>query len=165
MQKILSAFDRYPSQKEVVKVMLRHGISVKEGTAFCGDIAIGDSALGRAANVDRRVARATLDRIMESPELLDFFSKMKSISLLSEVAPNLGCTTLEIIPTDASIPGILADVTKTIFDAGISVMQAVVQDPGIENEAHLIIVLNGQLPPEYIPAIKSCRGVKSIIIR
>lgn len=165
MDKVLAAFDKYPSQREVAKVMLRHGISVRDGSAYCGDIEIGDSALGRAANVDRRVARATIDRIMSTPSLLDIFSKLKSMSLLSDVAPDIGCTTLEIVPTDARIPGILADVTRTIYDAGISVRQAVVDEPGIESEAHLIVVLDGQIPPEYIPRIRSCRGVKSITIR
>ena len=87
------------------------------------------------------------------------------MALLSDVAPDIGCSVIEIIPEDASEPGILADITQVIFIAGISIRQAVVDDRGNKNEARLIAVLDGQLPPVYIPRLRSCRGVKSIILR
>ena len=37
MEEILKAFDRYPSQKDVVRVMLKLGLSVKDNNAFCGN--------------------------------------------------------------------------------------------------------------------------------
>lgn len=165
METVLSKFEGFPSQLSVIRLMLKQGISVKDGKAYCGNIEIGDSALGRAAGVDRRVVRSTVERIMDDPELLKVFSKLKSITLLSDVASEIGCTTLEIIPNDATQAGILADITARIFDAGVSVRQAVVEDPGDQSQAHLIIVLDGQLPPEYIPSIRACRGVNSVIIR
>ena len=164
MEEILKAFDRYPSQKDVVRVMLKLGLSVKNNNAYCGDVEISDSALARAANVDRRVVRSTVEKIMNTPELLRKFSKLRSMCLLSEIAPEIGCSTLEIIPTNAQAPGILADVTNTIFEAGVSVRQAVIDD-STENGPKLIIVLEGQLPPSFIPRVRMCRGVDSVILR
>ena len=71
---------------------------------------------------------------------------------------------MEIIPTNAHIPGILADVTKTIYEAGVSVRQAVIDDSS-ETGPKLIIVMEGQLPPSFIPRVKMCRGVDSVILR
>lgn len=164
MDDLLKAFDRYPSQRDVVQVMLRLGLSVKDNSAYCGDVEIADSALARAAKVDRRVVRSTIDRIMKDPKLLDRFSKLRSMCLLSEIAPEIGCSTLEIIPTNAQTPGILADITKTIFEAGVSVRQAVIDDSS-EVGPKLIIVMEGQLPSNYIPRIRMCRGVDSVILR
>ena len=164
MEDILKAFDRYPSQKDVVRVMLRLGLSVKDNSAYCVNVEISDSALGRAANVDRRVVRSTIERIMATPELLRKFSKLRSMCLLSEIATEIGCSTLEIIPTNSQMPGILADVTKTIFEAGVSVRQAVIDDSS-EGNAKLIVVIQGQLPATFIPRIKLCRGVDSVILR
>ena len=164
MEEILSAFDRYPSQKDVAKVMLQLGLSVKDNSAYCGDVEISDSALARAAKVDRRVVRSTVERIMSTPELFRKFSKLRSMCLLSDIAPEIGCSTLEIIPTNAKIPGILADVTKTIFEAEVSVKQAVIDDSS-ETGPKLIIVMQGQLPPSFIPRVKMCRGVDSVILR
>jgi len=146
-------------------MMLARGISVREGTAYCGSIELSDSALGRAAGVDRRVIRSTIERIGNDAKLGSLFSKLKSIALFSDVAQEIGCTTLEIVPTDAKIPGILAEVASIIYNAGVSVRQAVVDDPEFSSDAHLLVVLDGYLPPEYIPALKASKGVGQIILR
>lgn len=165
MDRVLSAFRGFPSQEKVAMMMLAHGISVRDGTAYCGDIRLSDSALGRAAGVDRRVIRSTMERIRKDARLSSLFSGLRSIALFSDVAAEIGCTTLEIVPTDAMLPGILAEVTAIIYRAGVSVRQAVVDDPGFNDDAHLIVVLEGSLPSEYIPMIKEARGVSRIIIR
>ena len=164
MDSILKAFDRYPSQKDVVRVMLQLGLSVRDNSAYCGNVEIADSALARAANVDRRVVRSTVEGIMSTPELHRKFSKLRSMCLLSEIASEIGCSTLEIIPTDSQMPGILADVTRTIFEADVSVRQAVI-DESTEGASRLIVVIEGQLPATFIPRIKMCRGVDSVILR
>ena len=144
--------------------MLHMGASVRDGKAYCGDVELSDAALGRAAGVDRRVARSAIDKISNDPKLRDFFAGLRSIALLADVADQIGCSTLTIIPTNASIPGILADVSAVTFAAGISIRQAVIDDPDGKS-AKLLIVLDGTLPHEFIPALQKCRGVASIILK
>jgi predicted regulator of amino acid metabolism with ACT domain len=72
---------------------------------------------------------------------------------MADVAPEIDCTTLEIILTDA------------IYRRGISVRQAVVDDPGNRMDSHLIIVVDGPIPSEALTAIKQCKGVASLILR
>ncbi len=69
-----------------------------------------------------------------------------------------------MIPTDAHVPGIIADVTSVIADAGISVRQALVDDPELTEEPRLYVITGSEVPAELIPRIKICRGVKSLII-
>ena len=163
MSKILEYLKKYPSQRDVVSVMLRYGISVREGKAYCGTIELADSSIARAANVDRRVVRSTIERIMDDPELSDYFSRLDSIALLAGVAPLIGCNAIEIIPVDANMPGILAEITHVIYEAGVSVRQAVVDE--MTGNPRLIVVIEGQLPPEILPRLKACQGVSSIILR
>lgn len=165
MEKVDSLLKSFPSQLRVADVMLAHGISVKAGKAYCGNIEMSDSAIARAAGVDHRVVRSAITRITDTPELYAIFSKVKPILLLSDLASEIGCSTMEIIPTDATIPGILAEVTGVIFKHGLSVRQAVVQDFGERSESHLIVVVDGEIPPFIIPLVKNCRGVSGIIIR
>jgi len=40
----------------------------------------------------------------------------------------------------------------------------VIDDP-VGGDVHLLIVLDGSLPPEFIPSLKQCRGVASIVLR
>ena len=42
-------FKGFPSQEKVISEMIRSGIRVIDGTAYCNNIEISDSALGRAA--------------------------------------------------------------------------------------------------------------------
>ena len=164
MEILDKVFRGFPSQEKVVSELLRSGIRVVDGVAYCNSIAISDSALGRAANVDRRVVRSTLEKIDSIPRLKTMFSKMISIALLSDIAPDMGCTTIEIVPDNANEPGILADISATVYRAGIAIRQAVVIDDARGENPRLVLVLDGTFPPEYLPALRGCRGVKSVIL-
>ncbi len=166
MKDILEMFRGSPGQTAVAKIMLTHGMKVVDNIAYCGDIEIKDSALARAAGVDRRVVRMTIEKISSSEELSKIFSNLRSMTILSDVASEIGCSVVEIIPTDEKMPGILAGIMKTVSESGISIRQAVVLDPAFgSDEPKLILIFDGELPPEYLAAIKTCRGVDRVIIR
>lgn len=157
-------FSKYPSQKKVARLMLKYGLRVAEGKAWCGDVEITDTALGRAAGVDRRVAKATVETIESKPKLKKLFSSLKPTALLIDTAPIMGWNSIEIIPDDPHEPGILADVAGVMADSSISIRQALVEDPELSEEPRLYVITESPVPPEMIPKIKECRGVKSIII-
>ena len=159
------AFARYPSQEKVVQLLLSNGMRVEDGRAFCGDVEQGDSALGRACGVDRRVVRTTLERISGTPELDRMFSKLRCTLSMIDLAPEIGCSSIIITPTDARIPGILADVMRVLYDHGISIRQAMVDDSGDEGKAVLIIVAYSRIPSDAISELKYCRGVDSVLIK
>ncbi|WP_400202225.1 ACT domain-containing protein [Candidatus Methanarcanum hacksteinii] len=165
MDRVNKYFQGFPSQEKVAALLIRYGISVKEGRAFCGEIEQSDSAIGRAAGVDRRVVRSTLMRISSIPELDAIFSKLQSMLSMVELAPEIDCSSMVIIPTDAKMPGILASITSTLYENGMSVRLAIVDDSGDREKSVLLVVVDGKIPPEVIPRLKSCRGVASIIIK
>lgn len=165
MDRIKRHFMNLPSQEEVARMLLRQGISVKNGIAYCGTIEQTDTAIARAAGVDRRVVRSTINRIMNVPELLSLFSSLQSMLLISDAAKELKCSCIEIIPTDARIPGIMAGIINVLSDAGINIRQAVVSDPQNDTDSHLIIVTDGDIPGDVMTDIRKCRGVDSVIIR
>ena len=164
MERLSEVFSAFPVQEKIADLMLRLGISVRDGVPYCGDIEISDTALGRAVGADRRVARAAINRISDDPALKEFFAGIRPITLLADVAHLMGCSTLEIIPTNASMPGILADVSSVTLAAGISIRQAVIDDPD-GRSARLLIVMDSPFPAEMIPSLKKCRGISSIILK
>jgi len=120
--------------------------------------------VGKAAGVDRRIVRATVHTIESSPELLRVFSRLRPIGFLKDVASVMGWSAIEIIPTNAGAPGIIADVTGVIATSGISIRQALVTDPDLSSDPRLYVITESPVPAELIPRLKSCRGVKSIVI-
>ena len=157
-------FQGYPSQEKVARMMIRYGLKVLDGKVYCGSVEISDSALGRAAGVDRRIVKSTVKRIASIEDIRLFFELLESTSLLVKVAPFMGWSALEIIPNNACTPGILADVATVISEAGISIRQAIVDDPELSDEPRLLVVTDSPIPPEYIPALRKCRGVRSLIL-
>jgi predicted regulator of amino acid metabolism with ACT domain len=157
-------FGRYPSQGKVAKLLLSNGLRVREGRVYCGEVEVGDVAIARAVKVDRRIVRAAVETIESHDELRRVFSALAPTAMLRDVAPVMGWSCIEVIPTDAHVPGIIADVTGIIADAGISVRQALVDDPELCDEPRLYVITGSEVPPEMIPRIKACRGVKSILL-
>ncbi|MDO5862286.1 MAG: ACT domain-containing protein [Thermoplasmata archaeon] len=158
-------FDGYPSQEKVAKLLLESGMRVEAGRAYCGNVEQGDSAIGRACGVDRRVVRTTLERISATPELDAIFSKLRSTLSMVDLASEIGCSAMVINPTDSTMPGILADITGVLYKHGVSVRQAMVDDSGDEGEAVLLVVVYGRIPPGAIPDLKACRGVDSVLLK
>lgn len=158
-------FAGYPSQEKVAKLLLESGMRVESGKAYCGDVRQGDSAIGRACGVDRRVVRTTLERISATPELDAMFSKLRSTLSMVDLAPEIGCSSIIITPTDSKMPGILADIMGVLYKHGVSVRQAMVDDGGNEGGAILLVVAYGRIPAEAIPELRSCRGVQSVLIK
>lgn len=166
MKDLLEPFRGSPAQTAVVKTILGHGLRIMANKAYCGDIEISDSAIARAADADRRVVRTTIEKISSSDSLSRIFSNIRSMTMLSEVAPEIGCSVIEIIPTDEKMPGILAGIMETISESGVSIRQAAVLDPAFGSDvAKLVIIFDGKLPPEYLASVRSCRGVDRVVLR
>jgi len=145
--------------------MLRQGISVKDGFAWCGKIKQSDSAIARAANVDRRVVRSTIESICSDEYMSSLFSKFNSMLLLADAASLIGCSAIEIVPVDASVPGVMAGILNVLYEARINVRQAVVSDPESDRFSHLIITVDGTIPGDVMTKVRNCRSVSSVIIK
>ncbi len=157
-------FSRYPAQSRVAKLMLDHGFAVRDGGVWAGDVSLTDTALARAANVDRRVVKATVETIEDHSELEQVFSQLSPTCHLRDAAPGLGWGVLEIVPTDASQPGILAGVASTIAEHGISIRQAIVDDPEFTEEPRLFIITERPVPAEVLPEVQAITGVLEVVI-
>ncbi|MCA1814514.1 MAG: hypothetical protein LC624_11290, partial [Halobacteriales archaeon] len=119
-------FQRYPAQSRVAQMLLRYGLAVREDGVYCDTIAIPDTSIARAAQVDRRVISAAIETIQREPELQKVFSKLTPTCHLKDAAPTMGWGVLEIVPNDAQGVGILADVATIISKRNISIRQAIV---------------------------------------
>ncbi|HXK37224.1 MAG TPA: hypothetical protein VJ553_06605 [Candidatus Paceibacterota bacterium] len=162
--KIANYFEKYPSQAKVARYLLRYGLRIDRDHVFCGDVRIADSSLARAAGVDRRVVKSTLETIKGDPTLLKFFSQLQPTNHLKNAASAMGWSAIEIVPTDAHEPGIIASVAEILSRSQISIRQAIVDDPMTSEEPKLFIVTESQVPSELIPMIRQSKGVKGVTI-
>ena len=161
---IAKYFNRFPKRKKLAQKLLEYGLKIKENKIYCGEIELADSKIARAFDVDRRIITSTIKTISNKKDLQKVFSQLRPTCDLKDVAPDMNWGVIEIIPEDASMPGILADVAKEVADEKISIRQAIVDDFEFTEEPRLYIVTEKQIPGILIPKIRKTRGVKAVVI-
>src|SRR5437879_13435405 len=144
--------------------MFMYGLRVHEGSGYAAEIKLPATAMARAAGVDRRVVTATVDTIAKNPELGNFFDRLQPACHLREIAPLMNWGAIEIVPTNASKPGILAGVAAIIAQAGISIRQVIMDDPEIVDDPHGFIVTEAPVPERPLPQLKQGEGVKTVVL-
>jgi hypothetical protein len=76
----------------------------------------------------------------------------------------MGWGVLEIIPDDVSRPGILAEITKMIAGANISIRQVIADDPDMVANPRAFIITERPIPGGLLPNVKAVKGVKGVVI-
>ena len=75
--RIKHKFEKYPARMSVARKVVELGLSVNENNkVYCGDVEISDVALARAAGVDRRTIKATIDVILADEYLKSIFTNL-----------------------------------------------------------------------------------------
>ncbi|HEV51234.1 MAG TPA: hypothetical protein ENO31_01700 [Thermoprotei archaeon] len=160
---VSSKFSGREEKMAVAKLLIQYGLSVKNGRVYCGEIEIPVAKIAAVAHVDRRTVSSTVKMIESDPVLGKIFSQLEpSGSSLKKVAKNLGWSVVEITPSDATKPGILAGVASIIASRNLSIRQAIVDDVDLNPDPKLTIVVEGQIPPDLIYEIKKVNGVSSL---
>jgi predicted regulator of amino acid metabolism with ACT domain len=163
--KVMRSLEGYPERLSVAKVLIENGLSVRNGKIFCNDIEIPPIRVGRIAKVDRRTVAETLKAIETERELREIFARIRSAGhSLKEIAKHLGLGVVEITPDNARTPGILAKSSTLLAEKGISIRQAIVDDPELSPEPKLAIIADAKIPGELIPKFLKIRGVEKVSV-
>ena len=163
-RQIVKYFNKYPKQRKLAQILLRYGLRINNNKIYCGEIELPDTKIARAFEIDRRVISSTIDTIMKNEELKTVFSNLIPTCHLKDVAPKMKWGVIEIIPTDARAPGIIADIAAIIADNNISIRQAIVDDFELSEEPRLFIVTEKQIPGSLLPEIRKTNGVKAVVV-
>ena len=160
---IMEKFEGSPSQQAVIRLLLERGFSVnEEGRVVSGGIEIPYTGIAREIDVDRRVVDSTTDAILADDELRPIFQNISAIPSLMDLAPVLDLTVLTITPDDAEQEGIVAEVTGTLADNGISIRQTISEDPEFTDEPRLYLITDEELPGDVITELPDLEFVRKI---
>lgn len=164
-QDVMEKFEGSPSQKKVIELLLERGFQVShEGKVASGGIEIPHTQIASEVGVDRRVVDMTVRRVLTDPELKRIFENIRSIAFLAEVAPLLGLSVIIIYPRDAKEKGILGDVAREMARRGLSIRQAVSDDPYLVDDPKLTIITDKNIPGALIEEIGRLKSVKGVQI-
>jgi hypothetical protein len=163
--KIAKCLEDYPERLKVARVLVENGLSVRHGKIYLNEIEVPPVRIARVAGVDRRTVNETLNAIRTNRELKPIFEGLRSAGhSLKEIAKHLDLGVVEITPVDARIPGILASSASILANAGLSIRQAIVDDPELSPEPKLTLIVERKIPGELIPEFLKIKGVAKVSI-
>ncbi|MEM1539031.1 MAG: amino acid-binding protein [Candidatus Bathyarchaeia archaeon] len=149
----------------MARILLENGLSVRNGKIYLNEIEIPPVRIARVAGVDRRTVNETIKSIGANRELRSIFEGLRSAGYsLKEIARHLEFGVVEITPVDARTPGILANSAMILANRGLSIRQAIVDDPELSPEPKLTIIVEKKIPGELIPEFLKIRGVAKVSI-
>ncbi len=163
--KVAKCLEGYPERLAVAKILIKNGLCIRNGNVYCDEIMIPTLRISRAANVDRRTVTQTVNMIQRDPELNVVFKNIRPAGTsLREIARNLDLGVVEITVVDAKAPGILAHSALVLAEEGISIRQAIVDDPELTPEPKLTLIAEKKIPGELIPRLLKVKGVSKVSI-
>jgi uncharacterized protein len=163
--KIKTQLQAYPERLKVAQVLIENGLSAKGDKIFLNEIEIPPVRIARVAGVDRRTVNETLITIKANPELKMIFEQIRPAGTsLKEIAKHLNLGVVEITPTNAAFPGILSNSATVLNNAGLSIRQAIVDDPELSPEPKLTLIVEKKIPGELIPEILKIPGIAKVSV-
>jgi len=162
-KKIETQLNNYPERLKVARVLIENGLSTQGDKIYLNQIEIPPIRIARVAGVDRRTVNETLSSIHSNPELCIIFKEIRPAGhSLKEIAKHLNLGVVEITPTNAASPGILSNSAIVLNKAGLSIRQAIVDDPELSPEPKLTFIVERKIPGELIPALLKIPGVAKV---
>ncbi len=164
-RKVSEYLENYPERLLVAKVLVENGLNIKNGRIYCNEIEIPTLKVARVAKVDRRTVVETLKMIRRNDELRLIFTHIRSAGVsLREIARPLNLGVVEITPEDPKVVGILANAASIIAAEGISIRQALTDDPELSPEPKLTLIANRKIPGTLIPRFLEIKGVVKVSV-
>ncbi len=155
----------HPERLRVVRTLLENGFSLREEGIYLNDIEVPIVRIAKSAGVDRRTVDETIRMVENSPELKTLFSNLRSAGMsLRGVAKQLGLGVVEIVVQDPHRPGILAAASQLFSELGISIRQALVDDPELAPEPKLVLIGEKVVPGEIVPRLLKIEGVTRVSV-
>jgi len=161
-RQISERLKEYPGRLRVTRALVELGLSVRDGRIFCGDIEQSELKIARAIGVDRRTVRETAEFIESDSVLGSVFRGLKPAGpFLPNVARFLGYRVIEIY-ADPHVVGIVAEASTLISQEGISIRQAVADDPDLSPEPKLTLVVQREPSGETLQKMLKIPGVTKV---
>ena len=144
---------------------MRNGLSIRGDRIWINEIEVPILKIARVAGVDRRTITQTIRSINADQQLRVVFSNLESAGpSLRAAAKQLGLGVLEITAEDPSRTGILANASRVLANQGISIRQALVDDPELNPNPKLILIGDRRIPGGAIPLILRVPGVSKVSV-
>jgi len=164
-ERIRDLFEAHPERLQVAKFLLQNGLSVKGDKIYVNEVEVPTLKVARVVGVDRRTVKETIREVNANKEIRLVFSGLESAGpSFRAVAKQMGLGVVEIASDNPNEIGILANAARVLADHGISIRQALVDDPEINPDPKLTLIGDRVIPGKAISLILKIRGVTKVSV-
>ncbi len=165
-------FGRSESKKRVVVTLLMHGLSIKEkerggrrvSGIFLGDIPVPYKSVSQVCGVDWRTVKEAVDAIRRNTFLREFFAKVENAGpFLRGVTKLLGYRCI-VVETVRDQPGILAYISGLLAEKNINILQVVAEHPLLVRSPKLYVIIEGEVPGDFVPKALHHQAIRSVTV-
>jgi uncharacterized protein len=158
-------FKDLPAQERVARLLFERGFQIrKDGKVVSGGIEIPHTQIAKEVGVERRAVDSTVQTILLKSELTRIYMNLRQVCSLQEVAREFNLSVIVFVPENAAQTGIIADVTRIVSENGLSIRQALAEDPSTSEHPKLTLILEGDIPSDLIGEIRRLPGTRSITV-
>src|SRR5260370_17998472 len=164
-EKIRDLFEAHPERLKVTRFLLQNGLSVKGDKIYINEVEVPTLKVARVVGVDRRTVKEAIRAINLDEEIKLVFSGLESAGpSFRAVAKQMGLGVVEIASDNPNEIGILANAARVLANHGISIRQALVDDPELNPDPKLTLIGDQVFPGKSIPLILKIRGVAKVSV-
>lgn len=160
---ISGKFTRIPAQAIVAKYMLDIGVRIDDSHLFVDRVGISYSQIAKAVGKDKQIVSATVQTIKRDKELYNIYSNLLPTCNLKNVAKVMGWDVLELTLSDPAKSGVLGGIATAIGETGISIRQAIGEDPTFSTGL-LYIITENPIPGEVLKKLQRIEGVEKVAL-
>jgi uncharacterized protein len=163
--KIQVFFETHPERLQVATFLLKNGLSVKVDKIYVNKVEVPTLKVARAVGVDRRTVNETIRAMSMDKEIKNVFSKLESAGpSLRAVAKQIGLGVVEITADNPNKVGVLANASRVLAEQGISIRQALVDDPELNPDRKPTLIGDRVIPGDVIPIILKIPRVAEVSV-
>lgn len=150
--------------------LLRHGLSVRASEErdapriYLGDIPVPYRSVARVCGVDWRTVREAVKRIVKHPQLREFFERLENAGPFFRGVTRLLGYRCIVVETVRDQPGILAYVSGLLAERNINILQVVAEHPLIVDNPRLYVIIQDEVPSDFVPRVLQHPAIKSVTV-
>ena len=158
-------FKDLPAQQRVAQLLFERGFQVnQDGKVVSGRIEIPHTQIAKEVGIERRAVDNTVQTILSKTELKTIYMNLRQVCSLQEVAREFNLGVIVFVPKDAHQTGIISNVTRIVSESGLSIRQALAEDPSTSIHPKLTLILEGSITSDLINEIRLLPGTRSITV-
>jgi predicted regulator of amino acid metabolism with ACT domain len=170
LEEIEKRFRGSRAKARVAVELLRHGLSVKEAPGwgaprvFLGSIEVPYKSVAEACGVDWRTVKETLLDISRDPFLRELYGRLENAGPFLRGVTKLLRYRCVVVETVKDQPGILAFVASILAEKNINILQVVAEHPLLVENPRLYIIIEGEVPGDFVPRALQHPAIKSVTV-